>query len=84
MNLLNDAINEKVTELLYETLCTIQLFVEKNTQLIGDFLKYDIVKILLNLINSNIITIYRVHQLCFSLLGCLLLGTQDECKVNGQ
>jgi hypothetical protein len=81
MSLLKEAILTNQTDLLYETLPVVQLIVEINSKLIGEFLQQGLVEIVVKLINNTQITIFRVHQLCFSLLGCLFLGTKEECEV---
>ena len=82
MKLLNDSIANQKTDLLYECLPVITLIVENSKNMIGEFLKNDLVNILVKLISVNPISIYRVHQQCFTLLGCLLLGSPEECKVS--
>jgi hypothetical protein len=81
MNLLNEAMCNQNYELLDETLTSIQILVERNTKTISEFLNKNIVKLIINLINSTVINNHKTHKLCFSLLGCLLLGTVEECKV---
>jgi hypothetical protein len=81
MNLFNEAMCNFDYELLNETLTLIQNLVERNTKIISEFLNKNIVKLIINLINSTEINKNKTHKLCFSLIGCLLLGTVEECKV---
>ena len=81
VDFLNHAILINNTDLIYETLITIQLFVENTKEFIGLFLNSDILNITIKLIKSKAIYIDRIHQLSFSLIGDLLLGNTEECKV---
>lgn len=81
MNLFNEGMSNQNYELIDETLSSIQILVERNTKTISDFLNKDIIKMIISLINSTIINKHKTHKLCFSLLGCLLLGTAEECSV---
>ena len=82
MKLFNEAIQNQLNKLLEELLSTIQLLVERNTKIISELLNKNIVNLLLNLINSTIINKFKIHKLSFSLIGCLLLGNPEECKVS--